>query len=96
MIERIPEAKRGKFDIVDLIEAGIEAEAIRAAAEAVYEPVAVLGRRQRRRRSAAASPTSRSMLRLSGCQNSHRSPLSASGAQLPDASVYVHPFSIGS
>ena len=41
MIERIPEAKRGKFDIVDLIEAGIEPEAIRAAAEAACEPVAM-------------------------------------------------------
>ena len=41
MIERIPEAKRGKFDIVDLIEAGIEPEAIRAAAEAACEPVAI-------------------------------------------------------
>ena len=39
MIERIPEAKRGKFDIVDLIEAGIEPEAIGAAAEAACEPV---------------------------------------------------------
>ncbi len=41
MIERIPEAKRGKFDVVDLIEAGIEPEAIRAAAEAACEPVAM-------------------------------------------------------
>ena len=39
MIERIPEAKRGKFDIVDLIEAGTEPEAIRAVAEAACEPV---------------------------------------------------------
>ena len=41
MTERIPEAKRAKFDIVDLIEAGIEPEAIRAAAEAACEPVAM-------------------------------------------------------
>ena len=41
--EHIPEAKRGKFDVVDLIEAGIAAEAIRAAAEAVCEPVAMSG-----------------------------------------------------
>ena len=41
MIERIPEAKRGKFDIVDMIEAGTEPEAIRAAAEAACEPVAM-------------------------------------------------------
>ena len=41
MIERIPEAKRGKFDVVDLIEVGTEPEAIRAAAEAACEPVAM-------------------------------------------------------
>ena len=43
MTERIPEAKRGKFDIVDLIEAGIAPETIRAAAEAACEPVAMSG-----------------------------------------------------
>src|SRR5271166_3569685 len=41
MIERIPEAKRGKFDVVDLIEAGTEPGAITAAAEAACEPVAM-------------------------------------------------------
>ena len=41
MIERIPEAKRGKFDIVDLIEAGTEPEAIGAVAEAACAPVAI-------------------------------------------------------
>jgi putative DNA primase/helicase len=40
MIDRVPEAKRGKFDVVDLIEAGVAPEAIRAAAEAVCEAVA--------------------------------------------------------
>ena len=41
MIERIPEAKRGRFDIADLIEAAIEPEAIRAGAEAACEPAAI-------------------------------------------------------
>ena len=41
MIERIGEAKRGKFDVVDMIEAGIAPEAIRTAAEAACEPVAI-------------------------------------------------------
>src|SRR5208282_2439524 len=39
MTGRIAEAKRGKFDVVDLIETGIASEAIRAAAEAACEPV---------------------------------------------------------
>ncbi|HWY84560.1 MAG TPA: hypothetical protein VNY10_21945, partial [Roseiarcus sp.] len=39
--ESIPAAKRAKFDVVDLIDAGIGPEAIRAAAEAVCEPVAM-------------------------------------------------------
>ncbi len=43
LIERIPEAKRGKFDVVDLIEAGIGPEAIREAAEAACEPVPMSG-----------------------------------------------------
>jgi Protein of unknown function (DUF3631) len=43
MIERIAEAKRGKFDVVDLIEAGIGPEAIRAAVEAACEPAAMSG-----------------------------------------------------
>ena len=41
MIGLIPEAKRAKLDIVDLIEAAIEPEAIRAAAEAACEPAAI-------------------------------------------------------
>ena len=41
IIERIAEAKRGKFDVVDMIEAGIAPEAIRTAAEAACEPVAM-------------------------------------------------------
>ena len=41
MIEHVPEAKRGKFDVVDLIEAGTEPEAVRAAAEAACEPMAM-------------------------------------------------------
>ncbi len=41
MIVRIPEAKRGKFDVVDLIEVGIAPEAIGPAAEAACEPVAM-------------------------------------------------------
>jgi hypothetical protein len=41
MIGRIPEAKRGKFDVVDLIEAAFEPELIRAAAEAACEPAAI-------------------------------------------------------
>ena len=41
MIERIPEAKRGKFDIVDLIEAGTEPDAVREVAEAACERVAM-------------------------------------------------------
>ena len=41
MIEHIPEAKRGKFDVVDMIEADIAPEAIRTAAEAACEPVAM-------------------------------------------------------
>ena len=40
MIGRIPEAKRAKFDIVDLLDAGIAPEAIGAAAEAACEPMA--------------------------------------------------------
>jgi hypothetical protein len=39
LIGHIPEAKRGKFDVIDLIEAGKEPEAVRAAAEAACEPV---------------------------------------------------------
>ena len=39
MIERLPETKRCKFDIVDFIEAGIATEAIREAAEAACEQV---------------------------------------------------------
>ena len=41
MTGRIAEAKRGKFDVVDLIEAGIAPGAIRAAAEAACEPLAM-------------------------------------------------------
>ena len=43
MIECIAESKRGKFDVVDMIEAGIAPEAIRTAAEAACEPVAEAG-----------------------------------------------------
>ena len=86
MIERIPEAKRGKFDIVDMIEAGIEPEAIGAAAEAACAPVVCLRRKRRGRRSAASSRTPRSTLRLSGCRNSRWSPTSASGTRPPERS----------
>jgi hypothetical protein len=41
MIERIPEDKRSKFDVADLIEAGTEPFSIRASAEAACEPVAM-------------------------------------------------------
>jgi hypothetical protein len=41
MLRGIPEAKRGKFDVVDLIEAGIAAEAVGAAAEAACESAAM-------------------------------------------------------
>jgi hypothetical protein len=37
MIERLPEAKRDKFDVVDFIQAEIATEAIRSAAEAACE-----------------------------------------------------------
>ena len=37
MIERLPEAKRDKFDVVDFIQAGIATEAIRTTAEAARE-----------------------------------------------------------
>ena len=40
LTERFPEAKRGKFDVVDLIEAGIAPETIREAAETACEPAA--------------------------------------------------------
>ena len=55
MIERIPEAKRGKFDIVDLIEAGTEPEAIGAVAEAACEPVVMSAAETARTRVAGIS-----------------------------------------
>jgi len=96
MTGRIAEAKRGKFDVVDLIETGIASEAIRAAAEAACEPVGMSpGQKVVRRRLAEASQTRRSMPRSSRCQSYPRSPMSASGARPPGASVCAQLFSIG-
>ena len=51
LTERFPEAKRGKFDVVDLIEAGIAPETIREAAETACRAGGyVRDGRQRRRR----------------------------------------------
>ena len=43
MIALVPETKRGKFDVVDLIEAGVAPRTLREAAETVRETVAVAG-----------------------------------------------------